>query len=444
MSIEVKMPALSPTMEKGTLARWLVAEGDLVKIGDLVAEVETDKATMEVEAVDEGRVAQLTVPAGSENVPVGTVIAVLVDADTSVAVPVLEEASASVAGPAEAAPPPPASAAPERIEAATPAPSAPAPQSDTPAPSAAPSPAPRRLSPADRIKVSPLAQRIAEAKGIDLAGIAGTGPNGRIVRADLGLKPLIAPTSAPAPAASAPVAATIAPPPQGVPVETVKLSGMRKTIARRLSESKQKVPHFYITVRCNLDALLALRTELNGALAAQGVKLSVNDFLIKALGRALIQVPDANVQFAGDELHRFSRADISMAVAVEGGLVTPVIKDVGNLSLSAIARTSKAVAEKAREGRLTPEDYQGGTASISNLGMFGIDEMFPVINPPQAVILGTAAGVEQPWKVGDGIGLATIMAATASFDHRAIDGAIGAQLLQAFREFVESPLLLCA
>lgn len=436
MSIEIKMPALSPTMEKGTLARWLVKEGDLVRIGDLVAEVETDKATMEVEALDEGRVAQLTVAAGSEDVPVGTVIAVLTTVDAKQVEPVLEAAGA-VAGPAEAAPAlPEPSTAPEPIEPAA----APSPAARAEAPRA------RRQSPADRVKVSPLAQRIADAKGIDLSGIAGTGHNGRIVRADLGLTPLIAPAPAAAPRLPVPtqLAAPIAPPPQGVPVETVKLSSMRKTIARRLTESKQTVPHFYLTARCNLNALLKLRTELNGTLATQGIKLSVNDFLIKALGLALGEVPDANVQFGGDELHRFTRADISMAVAIDGGLITPVIKDVGKLSLSGIARTSKALADKARAGKLTPDEYEGGTASISNLGMFGVDEMFPVINPPQALIVGTAAGIEQPWKVDGGIGLATIMAATASFDHRAIDGAIAAQFLQAFREFVESPLLLCA
>ena len=306
--------------------------------------------------------------------------------------------------------------------------------------------APRtRIAPADRIRISPLALRIAEAKGIDLGGIKGTGPNGRIVRADLGIGPIVTPqpivsTSA---AAVAPVAA-VAPPPAGVPVETVKLSSMRRTIARRLTESKQTVPHFYLTARCNLNPLLKLRTELNTSLAARGVKLSVNDMLMKAMALALVEVPDANVQFGGDELHRFSRVDISMAVAIDGGLITPIIRDVAALSLSAIAEKSKVLAAKAREGGLAPGDYQGGTASISNLGMFGIDEMFPVINPPQALILGVAAAVEQPWKVDGQISLAAIMAATASFDHRAIDGAIAAQFMAAFRRNVETPLYLIA
>ena len=234
----------------------------------------------------------------------------------------------------------------------------------------------------------------------------------------------------------------VAPPPEGVPVETVTLSTMRKTIARRLTESKQQVPHFYLTARCNLDPLLKLRVELNASLEARGIKLSVNDLLIKAMALALTQVPDANVQYGGDELHRFNRADISMAVAIDGGLITPVIRDAGSLSLSAIAQAAKALANKAREGKLMPEDYQGGTATISNLGMFGIDEMFPVINPPQALILGIGAGVEQPWKVNGDIALATIMSATGSFDHRAIDGAAAAEFMAAIKEFVENPMKL--
>lgn len=423
MPVELKMPALSPTMEKGTLAKWLVAEGDSIKSGDLIAEIETDKATMEFEAADEGRIAKLMVAEGTDDVAVGTVIAILAsegEANTEPAAPV------AVAARAE---PPTKPAKPAERAVTSPA------TALEPAALAAP---PRQEA---DIKVSPLARRIAEAQGIALSGIKGSGPNGRIVKVDLGLPPLAVPRAASAPTVAVAAApAAVLPPPAGVPVETVKLSGMRKTIARRLSESKQTVPHFYLTARCNLDAMLKLRAELNASLAARGVKLSVNDMLIKAMGLALLQVPDANVQFGGDELHRFSRVDISMAVAIDGGLITPVIKDVGALSVSAIAEASKALAAKARDGKLTPEEYQGGTASISNLGMFGIDEMFPVINPPQALILGTGAGVQQPWKVGDGIGLATIMAATASFDHRAIDGAIAAQFMAAFRQLVENPM----
>ncbi|WCT74539.1 dihydrolipoamide acetyltransferase family protein [Sphingomonas naphthae] len=421
MAIELRMPALSPTMEKGTLAKWLIAEGDWVKPGDLLAEIETDKATMEFEAIDEGRIAQLLVDEGTDDVAVGTVIALLGQEADSPASRPLEEAVPAIAGIVEAAPPAPV-VPPSRTEA--------------PATSRA------RPSPADRVKVSPLALRIAEAKRIDLSGISGSGPNGRIVRSDLGLKPIASPP--PASQATTPVAVlpVASPPPAGVPVETVKLSSMRRTIARRLSDSKQSVPHFYLTVRCNLYALLGLRAKLNDGLAARGIKLSVNDMLIKAMALALVDVPDANVQFGGEELHRFGRVDIAMAVAIEGGLITPIIRDVGTLSLSAIAQASKALATKAREGRLAPEEYQGGTASISNLGMFGIDEMVPVINPPQALILGIGAGIEQPWKVDGQIALATIMAATASFDHRAIDGAVAARFMAAFRNYVETPLLI--
>jgi pyruvate dehydrogenase E2 component (dihydrolipoamide acetyltransferase) len=421
MAIELTMPALSPTMEKGTLAKWLVAEGDMVKAGDLLAEIETDKATMEYEAIDDGRIAKLLIAEGTDDVAVGSVIALLAGAD---------EAEPE---PTPTAPPPP-EMPPKEAAAPSPLP--------TVAPDRTPA-SPMRPSPADRIKVSPLAARIADAKCIDLSAIAGTGPNGRIVRADLGLASLLTAPSAP-PAAAAVPGAAIAPPPAGVPVETVKLSAMRKTIARRLTESKQTVPHFYLTARCNLDPLLALRATLNATLAGSGIKLSVNDLLIKALALALHEVPDANVQFGGEVLHRFGRVDVSMAVAIDGGLVTPVLRDVGSLSLSAIAAQSKALAAKARDGKLTPEDYEGGTVSLSNLGMFGIDEMFPVINPPQALILGVAAGIEQPWKVDGNIELATIMAATASFDHRAIDGAAGAAFMQTFREFVETPLRLIA
>ncbi len=423
MATELTMPALSPTMEKGTLAKWLVAEGDMVRAGDLIAEIETDKATMEFEAAEGGRIAKLLIAEGTDDVAVGSVIALLAGADDM----------APESPMAESTPP-----APPETPAPAPA-AAPPPVADIPAAV----PARKRTSPADRIKVSPLAARIADAKGIDLAALSGSGPNGRIVRADLGIASLLTAPAAPATSVAAAIP-VIAPPPAGVPVETVKLSSMRKTIARRLTESKASVPHFYLTSRCNLDPLLALRTELNAALEGHGIKLSVNDLLIKALALALQEVPDANVQFGGDVLHRFARVDVSMAVAIDGGLVTPVLRDVGALSLSAIAIQSKALAAKARDGKLTPDDYEGGTVSLSNLGMFGIDEMVPVINPPQALILGAAAGIEQPWKVDGEIRLATIMAATASFDHRAIDGAVGAAFMQSFQMLVENPMRLAA
>lgn len=431
MALELRMPALSPTMEMGTLAKWLVKQGDTVKAGDCIAEIETDKATMEFEVSVEGVISQILVPDGSENVAVGTVLALLGREAAAAAPQLVPEDAPAISGPVEEA---------QQHAAAAPTPQPQAPDSPLPGASAFP-----RAQFADKVKVSPLAARVAQAKGIDLTTITGTGPHGRIVRADLGLPASIAAPIASVPASSAAVPmAVIAPPPEGVPVETVKLSGMRKTIARRLSESKQTVPHFYLTARCNLDPLLKLRGELNADLEGRGFKLSVNDMLIKALAGALVAVPEANVQFGGDVLHRFSRVDVSMAVAVPGGLITPVIKGVNALSVSAIAIQAKELATKARDGKLAPEEYQGGTCSLSNLGMFGIDEMFPVINPPQALILGAAAGIQQPWNVNGTLELATIMAATASFDHRAIDGAVAAQFMKTFRELVENPMTMLA
>ena len=406
------MPALSPTMESGTLAKWLVKEGDSVKGGDLLAEIETDKATMEFEAVDEGVLVSILVSEGTDDVAVGTVIAIIGEAGEG-----------GAARPPEL---PPAKAAPS--------PAAPAP----PVNKASPEPAPRPIvSDEARANATPLARRIAAATGQSLTAISGSGPGGRIVKADLEPPAAAALPRATPPAAPSSVAQA---PPAGVPMQSVRLSGMRRTIARRLTEAKQTVPHFYLTAHCRIDALLALRGELNTRLAAHGAKLSVNDFLIKALALALMREPDANVQFAGDEIHHFTRADIAMAVAVEGGLITPVIRDASGLSLSAISSRSKQLAARARDGALSPEEYQGGTASISNLGMYGIDEMIPVINPPQALILGIGSGIEKPWKVDGGIALATIMSATASFDHRAIDGAAAARFMAAFRDLVEQPI----
>ncbi|AOR78861.1 dihydrolipoamide acetyltransferase family protein [Novosphingobium resinovorum] len=394
MAIELKMPALSPTMEKGTLARWLVGAGDTVKAGDLIAEIETDKATMEMEAAEDGRIARLVVPAGSVDVPVGAVVALLSAGEDTDPVPLA--AAETYAEPVQTLP----------------------------------------VSAPD-VSSTSLARRLATARGIGLDTIAGSGPRGRIMAADLGLA--TAASVALIPAEDRPL-----PAPQGIPMRSESLSTMRRTIARRLTESKQTVPHFYLTARCRLDGLLELRRELNGAVSHRGARVSVNDFCIKAISWALEQVPEANVQFAGDRIHRFERVDIAMAVAIEGGLVTPVIRDVAALSLGAASEASRSLAAKAREGRLTPGDYEGGTATISNLGMFGIDEMVPVINPPQAMILGIGAGVEQPWKIDGDIALATIMAATGSFDHRAIDGALAAQFMAAFREAIEAPMLLIA
>lgn len=381
---------------------------------------------MEYEAIDEGVIASIAIPEGSQDVPVGTVIATVAEAGEAVSTPVLEVADAAAArtlldvvAPARAGVEPP-----------------------SPRPVAAPPTRVVDIVPDNgAVNATPLARRIATIRGLSMLSIAGSGAHGRIVKADLGVRSLLAPAVAiPASAAPVAIAAPTYEPPAGVPVDRVKLTTMRKTIARRLTESKQNVPHFYLTARCDIGALNRLRGELNAGLAARGIKLSVNDMLIKAMALAMAAVPDVNVQFGGEVVHRFARVDISMAVAIEGGLVTLVIRDAGALSLSAIAQGSKALAIKARDGKLVPEDYQGGTASISNLGMFGIDEMFPVINPPQALILGVAAGIEQPWKANSEIALATIMAATASFDHRAIDGATAAQFMAAFRDLVETPL----
>jgi pyruvate dehydrogenase E2 component (dihydrolipoamide acetyltransferase) len=427
MALELTMPALSPTMEKGTLANWLVAVGDDIKAGDIIAEIETDKATMEFEALEDGRIAELLVSAGTEDVAVGTVIALVGETgDESISAQkaddsgqlaqesALESCSTEIVEPAKHSAASLSNRSSETVLI-------------------------EQARPIDEIaNATPLAKRIAVMRGIDLGAINGSGPRGRIVKADLGIEPLVVPAEDVSPSLSI----SLAPPPEGVPRENIKLGSMRKTIARRLTESKTTVPHFYLTARCSLDALLSLRSELNRTLEQSGIKLSVNDFLMKAQALALRQVPDANVQYGGDVLYRFERVDISMAVAIEGGLVTPVLRDVASMSLSAIAAQSKALAVKAREGKLAPEDYTGGTASISNLGMFGIDEMFPVLNPPQALILGVAAGVRQPWDVEGNIALATIMAATASFDHRAIDGATGAQFMKAFRALIEEPMRL--
>ncbi len=433
MPIELKMPALSPTMEEGTLARWLVKEGDSVSSGDLIAEIETDKATMEFEAVDEGVISKIMVAEGTDGVKVGTVIALIAGEDEDAA-PV-KPAAAPVAK-AEAPAP--------KVEVATPPP--------TPAPVSAPVSA---ASADERIKASPLAKRLAAERGIDLATLTGTGPGGRIVKEDVdaagsGTASAIQATASQAQvAAAAPVAPTVAAAPAatpdfGIPHEVVKLSNMRKTIARRLTQSMQEAPHIYLTVDIRLDALLKLRGELNASLESRGVKLSVNDMLIKALALALIQVPKCNVSFAGDTMLQYSRADISVAVSIPTGLITPIVVDAANKSLSTISTEISALAAKAKDGKLQPHEYQGGTASISNMGMMGIKHFTAVINPPQAMIMAIGAGEKRPYVVDDALAIATVMSATGSFDHRAIDGADGAELMKVFKELVEKPLGLVA
>jgi len=391
----------------------------------LLAEIETDKATMEFEAVDEGKIAKILVSEGSEGVKVGTVIAIIAEEG--------EDLAAAAAGGGAPAPKPAA-----------------APKAD-PVPAKAKAPAPKAeaapVKSSDRVKASPLARRLAEAKGLDLASVTGSGPNGRIVKADLegaAAAPAAAPSQAPAaaPAALAPVAHAAQD--FGIPHEVIKLSGMRKTIARRLTESKQQVPHIYLTVDVQLDKLLKLRTELNAGLASRNIKLSVNDLLIKALGVALIQVPECNVQFAGDQMLQFKRADISVAVSIPGGLITPIVTGADSKGVAAISTEMKDLATRAKDGKLKPEEYQGGTASLSNMGMFGIKQFEAVINPPQAMIMAIGAGEKRPFVVDDSLQIATVMSATGSFDHRAIDGADGARLMQLFRELVENPLGMLA
>jgi pyruvate dehydrogenase E2 component (dihydrolipoamide acetyltransferase) len=452
MSIEIKMPALSPTMEEGTLAKWLVKEGDTVKSGDIMAEIETDKATMEFEAVDEGVIARILIAEGSDNVKVGTVIAILAEEG---------EDAASVQAPTKSETPAPAK----------PMPTDPTDPNKT---GSEAKPFDRTVEQAEdhgkpalsddsgsrtgngRAIASPLARRIAAQKGLDLSSLTGSGPNGRIVKADV---EAAKPGAAPAKAASAPAtqsaaetpaaAAAPAPAPKpaavpDIPHEATKLSNMRKTIARRLTESKQQVPHIYLTVDVRLDALLKLRGELNASLASRGVKLSVNDMLVKALGVSLMAVPKCNVMFTPDQLISFKRADISVAVSTPSGLITPIVTEADTRSLSSISTAVKDLAARARDNKLKPEEFQGGTASISNMGMFGIKQFEAVINPPQGMILAIGAGEKRPYVIDDQLAVATVMSATGSFDHRAIDGADGAELMKVFKELVENPLGMLA
>ncbi|MBZ6379963.1 pyruvate dehydrogenase complex dihydrolipoamide acetyltransferase [Pacificimonas flava] len=456
MATELTMPALSPTMEVGTLSKWLVKEGDSVEPGDLLAEIETDKATMEFEAVDPGVIAKILVEEGTDEVAVGTPIAILAEEGEDPADVEAPEAKKEPELKARA------EDEPTKDEEQAPAPKpAPAPKAkeagygrdDTQAtggddlPAAGPAP----VKDGERLNVTPLARRIAEAKGVDLGTVEGTGPKGRIVKADVeGASAAPAQASAkaagdrsdrPAKATDTAVQTKAG---ADAPYETEKLSNIRKVTARRLTESKQTVPHYYLTVDCNLDALLTLRKQLNGDLEARGVKLSVNDLLVKALAVALTEVPDANVQFAGDEMIRYGRADISVAVAIDGGLITPIIRDAAEKRLSTISEEMSDLAARARDGKLKPEEFQGGTASLSNLGMYGIKQFEAVINPPQGMILAVGAGEKRPYVVDDALSIATVMSATGSFDHRAIDGATGAQLMAAFKRLIESPMGMLA
>jgi pyruvate dehydrogenase E2 component (dihydrolipoamide acetyltransferase) len=459
MPINITMPALSPTMEEGNLAKWLVKEGDKVAPGDVIAEIETDKATMEVEAVDEGTVAKLVVPAGTEGVKVNALIAILAGEG--------EDASAAAKGGGDAAP---------KAEAKTEAPKAEAPKAEAAKaetaktakaeqPAAQPRPAPNGAAASavgERTFASPLARRIAKDAGVDVSAISGSGPHGRVVKADVeaaiaggGVKAAPAGKAAPAPAA-----APAAPKPMSDDAvlklfeegsyDLIPHDNMRKTIARRLVEAKSTIPHFYLTVDCELDALLELRSQLNAAAPTKKIekgeaptyKLSVNDMIIKAMAMALMAVPDANASWTESAMVKHHHADVGVAVSIPGGLITPIIRKAEQKSLSTISNEMKDMAARARSRKLKPEEYQGGTTAVSNLGMFGVKDFAAVINPPHATILAVGAG-EQRAVVKDGeVKVATVMSVTLSTDHRAVDGALGAELLAAFRKLIENPMAM--
>jgi pyruvate dehydrogenase E2 component (dihydrolipoamide acetyltransferase) len=447
MPTNILMPALSPTMEKGNLAKWLKKEGDLVKSGDVIAEIETDKATMEVEAVDEGTLAKIVVPEGTQDVAVNSVIAVLAGEG--------EDAKAVKAPAPGGQPKADAKPAPEPKLAAAPAPA------KQPTPPAAPS-APKSAEPktngrGGRLFASPLARRIAKESGIELSALQGSGPHGRIVARDLAEAKTggIAPRAPLAPGAAAPTAGVGIKVPSDDQIralyeagsyEFVPHDGMRKTIARRLVESKLTIPHYYLSIDCDIDVLLKAREDINtGAPDAGGKprwKLSVNDFVIKALALALIKVPNANVTWTEAGMLKHKHADVGVAVALDGGLITPIIRHAEEKTLAIISSEMKELAARARARKLKPNEYEGGSAAVSNLGMYGVREFAAVINPPQSSILAVGAG-EQRAVVKDGkLAVATVVTATLSADHRAVDGAVGAELLAAFKGYIENPALM--
>ena len=446
MPINITMPALSPTMEEGNLAKWLVKEGDTIKSGDVIAEIETDKATMEVEAVDEGTVARIVVPAGTEGVKVNSLIAILAAEGEDV------KAAASGGGSAPAAAPK-AEAAPAATPTPTPAPATPA----------APAPVPAASAPAggSRTFSSPLARRLAKEAGLDISKLSGSGPHGRVVKTDVEKAAAsgtgkVASAGTPASGGAAPAAPAAAPLARGMSEDAVlKLfepgsydlvphDGMRKTIARRLQESKQTIPHFYVSVDCELDALLALRAQLNDAAPKKddkpAYKLSVNDMVIKAMALALRDVPDANVSWTDANMVRHKHSDVGVAVSIPGGLITPIIRKAELKSLSAISNEMKDLGRRAKERKLKPEEYQGGTTAVSNMGMMGVSNFAAVVNPPHATILAIGAGQERVIVKNREMVIAQMMTVTLSTDHRAVDGALGAELLAAFKRYIENPM----
>jgi len=442
MPINILMPALSPTMEKGNLAKWLKKEGDKVKSGDVIAEIETDKATMEVEAVDEGTIARIVVPEGTQDVPVNDVIAVLASDGEDVKA----AGSAAAAKPATAAPAP-AAAKPAAARAAAPAPT----PATAPAPQAAATP---QVNGHDRIFSSPLARRLAKDAGIELGRIAGTGPHGRVIARDVeeaksgkGLKvPAATPSAAPSIAPSMSDQQVRALFEEGS-YEVVPHDGMRRTIAQRLTASVQTIPHFYLTMDCDIGKLVAAREEINAAAPKDKekkplYKLSVNDFVIKAMAIALQRIPNCNVSWTDSGMLKHKHSDIGVAVAMPGGLITPIIRKAETKSLSTISAEMKDYAARARARKLKPEEYQGGTTAVSNLGMYGINHFTAVINPPHATILAVGTSEERPVVRGGKIEIATMMSVTLSCDHRAIDGALGAELIGAFKMLIENPVMM--
>ena len=442
MPIQILMPALSPTMTEGNVASWLKNEGDSVQAGDILCEIETDKATMEVEATDEGTLARIVAPAGTEAVPVNAVIGLILEEGEDASA--LEGAEA--AAPAAAAPAAPAAEAAAAPAAPAAAPAAAVPAAPSPGGNGATPPAPAR-EPGARIFASPLARRMAKQAGLALEAIAGTGPNGRIVKVDVeaaiaaaAAAPAVA---APAPAAAAPVAAPApAPVAPAAAYQDAPASTMRKVIAQRLQEAKREVPHFYLTVDCEVDALLETRAQLNER--SDDYTLSVNDFVIRAAALALRKVPAANASWVDGALRQYASADVSVAVAIEDGLVTPIVRNADGKGLAEISAEVKELAGRARAKPmgLAPEEYQGGTFSVSNLGMYGIKEFAAIINPPQSMILAVGTAEQRPVVKDGALAVATMMSCTLSVDHRVVDGALGARFLQAFKGLIEDPLTM--
>lgn len=452
MPIKITMPQLSPTMEVGTLARWLVKEGDDVSSGDILAEIETDKATMEVESIDDGKVGKILVAEGTDDVPVNEVIAILLEDGEDASALEGEgsgggspeakkdkkdhEADKSESGDEEEQD----EETDEQDEGG--ASDKGSEESKDQKKSGSKKSGENKPGDDGRVKASPLARSMAKQAGLDLGALDGSGPHGRIIKRDVeaalasggGKKAASSEAEAKAPAASAPV------PAGDREFEEVKVSNMRRVIAERLQEAKQTIPHFYLTVDCEIDKLLAMRKDLNGR--SDDYKISVNDFVIRALALALRKVPDANAEWAGKTIRKYKAADVAVAVAIEGGLITPVVRDADQKGLASISNEMKELAQRAREGKLAPEEYQGGTFSISNLGMYGIKQFDAVINPPQAGILAIGTGEQRPVVRDGALDIATVMSVTLSCDHRVVDGAIGADLLTAFKGFIEDPLTM--